>query len=305
MLPCINIYADLVLGSVQVSEMIPDDQQASAADSQGVSVSSLQQLLNEGLAIQLQLSSLQRLQAILQGHQAWELQMKQVLQGILVSATQGIIFASICNYFLLAHLECLPSTCLHESPNPRGYRLQSWKTLSQYGKYASLTLGSRFCMTATYDPGSLETPDNANMGPPMQVLHLQQIFCSLSSSKQPACVCSSGTACLLAGGAKPTYSQLLDLQCHAQASPIKSPLLPELVGILFVADQWLQRCTEAIARRSAQTLKSCLEAMAASVQRAQEQMEAQLRKLQVRPSSPSSSSFPLPPCYIDISLGET
>lgn len=88
---------------------------------------------------------------------------------------------------------------------------------------------------------------------------------------------------MFAGGAKPTYSQLLELQSQAQASPIKSPLLPELVGILFVADQWLRRCMEAIARRSAQTLNSCLEAMAASVQRAQEQMEAQLRKLQVCP----------------------
>ena len=36
-----------------------------------------------------------------------------------------------------------------------------------------------------------------------------------------------------------------------------------------------------MARRSAQSLNACLDAMAASVQRAQEQMEAQLRKLQV------------------------
>lgn len=84
--------------------MVPDGHPGSAADSQGVSVRSLQQLLNEGLAIQLQLSSLQRLQAILQGHQAWELHMKQVLQGILVPATQGITVASTLSSFA-----CIPS----------------------------------------------------------------------------------------------------------------------------------------------------------------------------------------------------
>ena len=51
--------------------------------------------------------------------------------------------------------------------------------------------------------------------------------------------------------------------------------------MLSVTQHWLHRCTAAVARRSAQSLKACLDAMAASVQRAQEQMEAQLRKLQV------------------------
>ena len=96
---------------------------------------------------------------------------------------------------------------------------------------------------------------------------------------QPSACLDQYTRC--AGGVKPTYSQLLELQSQGRASPLKSPLLPELEGVLSVADQWLQRCTAAVARRSAQTLKSCLETMAASVQRAQEQMEAQLRKLQV------------------------
>lgn len=86
---------------------------------------------------------------------------------------------------------------------------------------------------------------------------------------------------LFAGGGKPAYTDLLELQSQAQTSPIKSPLLQQLDAVLAVADHWLQRCTGVIARRSAQTLKSCLEAMAASVQRAQDQMEAQLRKLQV------------------------
>lgn len=127
--------------------------------------------------------------------------------------------------------------------------------------------------------------------PIKQVLPMQQTLCFLAHQVTCLPLCSSGTVSLFAGGVKPTYSQLLELQSEAQASPLKSPLLPELVGTLFGAEQWLRRCTEATARRSAQTLKSCLEAMAASIQRAQEQMEAQLRKLQVRlsplPFSPS------------------
>lgn len=69
---------------MQLSELVPDGEQGSAADSQGVSVSSLQELLSQGLAIQLQLNSLDRLQAILQGHQAWEAHMEHLLQGDLV-----------------------------------------------------------------------------------------------------------------------------------------------------------------------------------------------------------------------------
>lgn len=94
-------------------------------------------------------------------------------------------------------------------------------------------------------------------------------------------VCPRSTnACT--GGGKPTYSELVELQSQGRASPIRSALLEELDSVLAVAQHWLHRCTAAMARRSAQTLKSCLEAMGASVQRAQEQMEAQLRKLQVR-----------------------
>jgi len=85
-----------------------------------------------------------------------------------------------------------------------------------------------------------------------------------------------------AGGGKPTYSELVELQSQGRASPIRSSLVHELDSVLSVTQHWLHRCTAAVARRSAQSLKACLEAMAASVQRAQEQMEAQLRKLQVR-----------------------
>ena len=150
-------------------------------------------------------------------------------------------------------------------------------------------------MPATHDPGIFGDSSQHKHGPTKTLSAYAANLVLPSLSKQPAYVWLSVTACLFAGGAKPTYSQLLELQSQAQVSPIKSPLLPELVGTLFVADQWLQRCTEAIARRSAQTLKSCLEAMAASVQRAQEQMEAQLRKLQVRllPRTPPPSPSPL------------
>lgn len=109
----------------------------------------------------------------------------------------------------------------------------------------------------------------------------QMLFPSACRSNLLASAPLSQHPCF-AVGIKPTHSQLLELQSQAQASPIKSSLLPQLGSMLFVADQWLRRCTDAIARRSAQTAKSCLEAMAASVQRAQEQMEAQLRKLQVQ-----------------------
>ncbi len=74
----------------------------------------------------------------------------------------------------------------------------------------------------------------------------------------------------------------MELQSQGRASPIRSSLVHELDSVLSVTQHWLHRCTAAVARRSAQSLKACLEAMAASVQRAQEQMEAQLRKLQVR-----------------------
>ena len=83
------------------------------------------------------------------------------------------------------------------------------------------------------------------------------------------------------GGSKPAYSELVELQSQGQASPISSPLAQALDSVLAVAQHWLHRCSTAVARRSAQSLQSCLEAMAVSVQRAQEQMEAQLRKLQV------------------------
>lgn len=83
--------------------MIPDNQQGSAEEGQGVSVSSLQQLLTKGLAIQLQLDSLQRLQATLHGHHTWELRMKQVLQGMLVIACR-----QCCSLLLLAAWRFLP-----------------------------------------------------------------------------------------------------------------------------------------------------------------------------------------------------
>jgi hypothetical protein len=51
------------------------------SSSSGVSIAGLQQLLASGLTIELQLESLERLQSILREHSAWELHMKQVLEG--------------------------------------------------------------------------------------------------------------------------------------------------------------------------------------------------------------------------------
>ena len=67
-------------GFAQVSELVPDGQQGPTGE--GVSVSTLHQLLTTGLGVQLQLESLQRLQAMLQGHQTWELLTHQVLRGM-------------------------------------------------------------------------------------------------------------------------------------------------------------------------------------------------------------------------------
>lgn len=72
--------SDLWIRFVQVSELVLDAQQDPTGE--GVSVSTLHQLLSTGLAVQLQLDSLQRLQAILQGHQTWELLTHQVLRGV-------------------------------------------------------------------------------------------------------------------------------------------------------------------------------------------------------------------------------
>lgn len=87
------------------------------------------------------------------------------------------------------------------------------------------------------------------------------------------------------GQGKPSYAALLELQTQGGASPIASPLLHHLSSVLAVAQHWLQRCTGLVARRPGQDLEACLEAMAGSVQRAQGQMESQLRKLQVCPCS--------------------
>ena len=84
--------------------------------------------------------------------------------------------------------------------------------------------------------------------------------------------------------AKLPFQEFLEAQAQGHASPLGSSQLPLLDSLVSVVEQWLQRCGKAIARRSAQTLKTCLEAMAASVQRAQEQMESQLRKLQASTS---------------------
>lgn len=73
--------ADVLPLFMQVSELLPDSPEDAAESSHGVSVSDLQQLLNKGLAIQLQLESLQQLQNILRDHQTWELRMHQFLQG--------------------------------------------------------------------------------------------------------------------------------------------------------------------------------------------------------------------------------
>ena len=99
--------------------------------------------------------------------------------------------------------------------------------------------------------------------------------------KEGRCTSTQQYHCVHVGGGKPTYIELVRLQSQGRASPIASPLLQALDSVLAVAQHWLHRCTAAVARRPGQGVKPCLDAMAASVQRAQEQMEAQLRKLQV------------------------
>ena len=83
-----------------------------------------------------------------------------------------------------------------------------------------------------------------------------------------------------AGTAKPAFTDLLQIQAEGHASPVASTLLPAVDSLVAVVEQWLSAVQKAIARRSAQIPRTCLEAIAASVQRAQEQMESQLRKLQ-------------------------
>ena len=64
--------------------MLPGETEVSGEannSSSGVSVAGLQQLLASGLTIELRLESLERLQTILREHSAWELHMKQVLEG--------------------------------------------------------------------------------------------------------------------------------------------------------------------------------------------------------------------------------
>lgn len=64
--------------------MLPGEAEGSGEagnSSSGVSVAGLQQLLASGLTIELRLESLERLQIILREHSAWELHMKQVLEG--------------------------------------------------------------------------------------------------------------------------------------------------------------------------------------------------------------------------------
>lgn len=51
----------------------------------GVSVGQVQELLSTGLAVELRLESLERLQTILHEHSVWERQMKQVLEGDILS----------------------------------------------------------------------------------------------------------------------------------------------------------------------------------------------------------------------------
>ena len=80
--------ADHGLLALQVSEMLPESSAVSDSNHE-VTVSDLQHQLHQGLAIQLQLSSMQRLQAILQEHQNWELRMKQVIEGMLSPDTRS------------------------------------------------------------------------------------------------------------------------------------------------------------------------------------------------------------------------
>lgn len=77
--------------------MLPDSPGDPVEGSHAMSVSDVQQLLNQGLMIQLQLESLQRLQAILQQQQTWELRMKQVLEGMPAPCRQVLLSCIIAS----------------------------------------------------------------------------------------------------------------------------------------------------------------------------------------------------------------
>ena len=70
--------------TLQVADLLPDECEGAGeagSTGSGVSVGQVQELLSTGLAIELQLDSRERLQTILREHSEWELHMKQVLEG--------------------------------------------------------------------------------------------------------------------------------------------------------------------------------------------------------------------------------
>lgn len=136
------------LTSVQLFELVPDGEQGSAADSPGVSVSSLQELLNQGLAIQLQLNSLERLQAILQGHQAWEARMQHLLQGELVPYVAPVLLRDVfpLGAAIIAAGRLASSAWVPEKLAATGL-LEAPGTMQSVEPSIYVELGSWFCMT--------------------------------------------------------------------------------------------------------------------------------------------------------------
>ena len=77
--------------------MLPDSPGDAVEGSHAISVSDVHRLLNQGLLIQLQLESLQRLQAVLQQHQTWDLRMKQILEGMPAPCRHALMSCIIAN----------------------------------------------------------------------------------------------------------------------------------------------------------------------------------------------------------------
>lgn len=92
--------------------------------------------------------------------------------------------------------------------------------------------------------------------------------------------------CLLpvhaAPGSKPLYDEMVELRESLQTSPIVTHLLPYLFNMTDQAERWVEQTCRSIAGpATTRSLKELLDDLMNSVSRAQLQMEAQLRKLQV------------------------
>ena len=123
-LPVINHPLNLPL-HLQVAHLLPDGSEEDAASGSAGSagVVELQQLLHKGEAIELQLDSVERLQALLQEHYAWELRLKQVMQGTAssqyldhsVSRSETVPRSLIASFSTTSHLASRPAAdgCLY------------------------------------------------------------------------------------------------------------------------------------------------------------------------------------------------